>query len=196
MAIENSAGRKGFLELAVFNWYKCIHHDLHVVFGEMQNFIFLADFVCSRLSHEKVWHRHKIPPTTPKESQFTCCFECLIGTPLHSFFVRTCMAPPLICGHLVIQFHVRLTVYTGVFFPLAVVLPKQIGEIEGTSGFILIDDLVYFVSLTDTSNNSKGFVEAPFYCFQSTVAWMLSWFRSLGCLLAEVQFQHFDNFCG
>lgn len=40
--------------------------------------------------------------------------------------------------------------------PSAVVLPKQIGEIEGTSGFILIDDLVYFVSLT----SSKGFVEA------------------------------------
>lgn len=31
------------MELAVFNLYQCIHHDLHVVFGEMQNFIFLAD---------------------------------------------------------------------------------------------------------------------------------------------------------
>ena len=62
---------------------------------------------------------------------------------------------------------------TGVFFPLAVVLPKQIGEIEGTSGFILIDDLVYFVSLTDTSNSSKGFVEVRTFLLFSK--------HSLGC---------------
>lgn len=118
----------------------------------------LYGFVCSRLWHEPVWHRHKIPPTTSKGSQFTCCFGCLDGTRLLSIFVRTSMAPPLICGHLVIHLYVRLTVLcalkslydTGVFFPLAVVLPKQIGETEGTSGFILmIYVLVYFVSLTE-----------------------------------------------
>jgi len=89
------------------------------------SYFYAGGFVCSRLWHEKVWLRHKIPPTTSKGSEFTCCFGCLVGTPLHSFFVRTSMAPPLICGHLVIQFHVHLTVLfalknlydTGVFFP-------------------------------------------------------------------------------
>ena len=126
MAIETVQGERAF-----WNWLYAICTSVYIMIFMLFlkrckiSYFYAGGFVCRRLWHEKVWLRHKIPPTTSKGSEFTCCFGCLVGTPVHSFFVRTSMAPPLICGHLVIQFHVHLTVLfalknlydTGVFFP-------------------------------------------------------------------------------